>query len=103
MSPISEPVHLNNHHRDTLVQIFQHPVGHNIEWSAVVSLLEVVGSVDRRHDGKYEVHVGSDVEVFTRPKDKDVDVETVHRLRRMLSSEGYDAVAAGIEADGKEV
>ena len=51
MSSTSEPVHLNNHHRDTLAQIFQHPVSHNIEWRAVRSLLEVVGTVEESHDG----------------------------------------------------
>ena len=50
---MSDPVpeHLNNHHRDTLLQIFQHPASHNIEWPAVLSLLEAVGSVEQRHDG----------------------------------------------------
>ena len=38
-----EPVHLSNHHRNTLRQIFQHPVSHNIEWRAVVSLLDAAG------------------------------------------------------------
>ena len=51
MSSTSEPVHLNNHHRNTLRQIFQHPVSHNIEWHAVVSLLEAIGSVAEHHDG----------------------------------------------------
>ena len=37
MSSSAEPVHLNNHHRDTLLQIFQHPTSHNIQWQAVVS------------------------------------------------------------------
>jgi hypothetical protein len=45
MSSTPEPAHLSNHHRNTLRQIFQHPVSHNIEWQAVVSLLEAVGSV----------------------------------------------------------
>ena len=45
MSSTPEPAHLNNHHRNTLRQIFQHPVSHNIEWHAVVSLLEAIGSV----------------------------------------------------------
>ena len=45
MSATSEP-HLSNHHRNTLRQLFQHPVGHNIEWRSVVSLLEAVGSVE---------------------------------------------------------
>ena len=55
MSSTSEPVHLNNHHRNTLRQIFQHPVSHNIEWHAVVSLLEAIGSVVEHHDGMVAV------------------------------------------------
>jgi hypothetical protein len=51
MTSASEPAHLNNHHRNTLRQIFQHPVSHNIEWHAVVSLLEAIGSVAEHHDG----------------------------------------------------
>ncbi len=39
----SGPEHLNNHHRDTLLQIFQHPTSHNIEWHAVLSLLAQAG------------------------------------------------------------
>ena len=50
-------VHLNNHHRNTLRQLFQHPVSHNIEWHAVVSLLEAVGSVVEHHDGVVAVTV----------------------------------------------
>ncbi len=30
------PDHLNNHHHDTRLQIFQHPTSHNIEWPAVL-------------------------------------------------------------------
>jgi hypothetical protein len=40
--PTPKPEHLNNHHRTTLRQIFQHPVSYNIEWHAVMSLLEAV-------------------------------------------------------------
>src|SRR4249919_1022108 len=87
-----EPEHLNNHHRDTLLQIFQHPTSHNIEWHAVLSLLEAVGSVEQRHDGKYVVRVGDEQVVLVRPKHKDVDVQQVVDLRRMLISAGYDAV-----------
>jgi hypothetical protein len=50
--PQPESVHLNDHHRNTLSQIFRHPVGHNIEWRAVLSLLEEVGSVEQRHDAR---------------------------------------------------
>jgi hypothetical protein len=92
-----EPEHLSNHHRNTLRQIFQHPVSHNIEWHAVVSLLETVGSVTRNHDGKLAVTLGSETEYLDPPPDKDVDVQLVVDLRRMLSAAGYgpeDAAAA---------
>jgi hypothetical protein len=59
-----EPVHLSNHHRNTLRQIFQHPVSHNIEWRAVVSLLEAVGSVVNHPDGAVAVTVGSQSAFF---------------------------------------
>lgn len=52
MSSTSEPAHLSNHHRNTLRQLFQHPVSHNVDWRAVVSLLEAVGSIVEQHAGK---------------------------------------------------
>jgi hypothetical protein len=102
MSSNSEPVHLNNRHRDTLLQIFQHPTGHNIQWEAVVSLLEAVGTVDTRHDGKYLISVGGESEVITRPRGKDIEIESVLDLRRMLSAAGYGATVAQMQAKGKE-
>ncbi len=84
-----EHAHLNNHHRDTLEKISRHPVSHNIEWLDVLSLLEVVGSVDESHDGKYVVTIGAETETFERPKHKDVDTQVVVDLRRMLQSAGY--------------
>jgi len=52
MSSSSELPHLDNRHRNTLRQIFQHPTSHNIEWRAVTSLLEAIGTVAAHHDGK---------------------------------------------------
>ena len=49
MSSPSQPAHLSNHQRNTLRQIFQHPAGHNIEWRAVLSLLEAVGSAEEQY------------------------------------------------------
>lgn len=95
--------HLSKNHRDTLLQIFQHPTSHNIEWRAVVSLLEAVGSVEERRDGKLEITLGRETEVFTRPKGKDVDVQEIVDLRRMLTSAGLAEVAAESEAKGREV
>ena len=91
MSSTSEPAHLSNHHRNTLRQIFQHPVSHNIEWQAVVSLLRAIGSVEDHHDGTVAVTLGSVTEYFDRPADKDIDAQTVVDLRRVLDSAGYGA------------
>ena len=103
MSPTHDLEHLNDHHRNTLLQLFEHPASHNLEWHAVLSLLQAVGSVQQRHDGKYVVTVGSDTEVLTRPKHKDVDVQQVLDLRHMLTGAGYDEVVATLQAKGKEV
>jgi hypothetical protein len=93
MSATSEPEHLSNHHRNTLRQIFQHPVSHNIEWRAVLSLLDAVG-VDVAQSGtKVAVTVAGQTEFFDPPADKDIGVQTVLDLRRLLTSAGYGAAA----------
>ncbi|MGD0945486.1 MAG: hypothetical protein ABR972_14605 [Acidimicrobiales bacterium] len=102
MSSTAEPAHLNNNQRDTLLRIFQHPAGHNIEWQAVLSLLGAIGSVEERHDGKYLVHIGTEAEVLTRPAHEDVDIQQIVDLRRMLTGAGYRAVVEELEAEGKE-
>ena len=89
MTSPPQPEHLNNRHRDTLRQIFAHPMSHNVEWRAVLSLLEAVGTVTVRHDGKIVVTIGSAREVLDPPRGKDIDDQMVEDLRRMLSSAGY--------------
>jgi hypothetical protein len=81
--------HLSGRHRDTLAQIFAHPVSHNIEWHAVVSLLEAIGTVTRHHDHKVEVTVGDGQAFIDPPSGKDIDPQTVVDLRRMLAEAGY--------------
>ena len=80
---------LNSHHRDTLLQIFRHPAGHNIEWRTVISLLEAVASVSEEEDGKILVSLGDETETFDKPKHKDVTIQQVVDLRRMLANAGY--------------
>lgn len=89
MSSSPESVHLTNHQRNTLRQLFQHPVSHNIEWHAVVSLLQALGSVAEHHDGKVEVTIGSETEFFDPPAHKDIDTQAVVDLRRLLAQAGY--------------
>ena len=86
---MAETGHLNNHHRDTMRQIYEHPTSHNLEWRAVVSLLEAVGTVNVRHDGKVAVKLGPELEFLDPPAGKDVDTQMVIDLRRLLSAAGY--------------
>jgi hypothetical protein len=89
MSLTPAPVHLSGHHRDTVSHIFQHPAAHNIDWHAVVSLLEAVAEVEETRNGNLHVTLGSETEMFEPPRHKDIDVQQVVDLRRMLKNAGY--------------
>ena len=102
MSSTSGPEHLSGHHRDTLLQIFQQKTNHNVEWHDVVSLLEAVGSIEQQHDDMFVFRIGQETEVLRRPSDKDIDGQQLVDLRRILTSAGYDTVAADLEDRGKE-
>jgi hypothetical protein len=95
MSTGPELEHLNNKHRDTLRKIFDHPLSHNIEWNDVASLLEAIGTVTVRHDGKVVVTLGAETEVLEKPKGKDIDAQLVVDLRRMLTNAGYEPAPGG--------
>lgn len=92
-----EPRHLNNHHLDTLGALFAHPMSHNIRWVDVVSLAAAVGSVEEKHDGKFRIQIGAEVEVFDRPKVKDIDTQQIVDLRRMLHNAGFVPPKPGTE------
>jgi hypothetical protein len=96
----TQPEHLSNHHRNTLRQLFQHPVSHNIEWRAVLSpLLEAIGSVDENRDGMAAITLGSNTEFLDPPAHKDLDAQTIVDLRRMLSRAGYGPQATKGQED----
>jgi hypothetical protein len=101
MSSTPEPTHLSNHHRNTLRQLFQHPVSHNIEWHAVLSLLETLGSVVEHRDGKVAVTLGTDTQFFDPPIHKDIDTQQVVDLRRMLAGAGYGPEAEEGQPEGQ--
>ena len=88
---------LNNHHSDTLTAIFQHPVSHNIRWHDALSLMEAVGEVIEEHDGKFKVTIGDEIEVLSRPHDKNIGEQMVVDLRRMLKNAGFEPAAPGKE------
>jgi hypothetical protein len=103
MSPTSGPPHLSGHHRDTLLQIFEQKTNHNVEWHDVVSLLGAVGSVEQQHDDMFVFRIGDETQVLQRPGGKDIDGQQLVDLRRILTSAGYDTVAADLVGKGKEV
>jgi hypothetical protein len=90
MSSTHEPGRLDHRHQDTLRQVFRHPASHNIEWHAVLSLLEATGIVSARHDGKVAVTLGSERMVLEPPHGKSISIQMVGDLRRMLAEAGYD-------------
>jgi hypothetical protein len=81
--------HLSSHHRDTVERIFSHPPSHNMQWREVVSLLETIGSVAHEHNGKLKVTLGPETEVLPAPHGKDIDVQVVGDVRRMLKQAGF--------------
>ena len=87
-STTPDPPNLSGPHLDTLSQLFRHPTSHNIEWHDVLSLLEAVGSVEERNDGRYHVTIGPESLFIERPLHKDIDISTVGELRRVLRSAG---------------
>src|ERR1700751_3605088 len=103
MSSISGPGPLSSHHRDTLFQIFEQKTNYNVEWHDVVSLLEAVGTIEQQHDDMFVFRIGQETEVLRRPSGKDIDGQQLVDLRRILTTAGYDAVAAELEDEGKEV
>ncbi len=90
---------LSSEHRDTVERIFRHPASRNIEWRQVVSLLEQIGTVTHEHNGKLKVTVGPETEVFPAPHGKDVDVQMVVDLRRMLKQAGLSPDGSPAVAD----
>jgi len=80
---------LIGHHRETLEQIFGHPLSHNIEWHDVLSLLESIGTAVEERNGRIRVEVGSETETFDRPKEHGtIDAQQVVDLRHMLQRAG---------------
>ena len=86
---------LSNRHRETLERIFDRPSSGNVEWREVLALLEVVGEVVAEPNGRYRVTLGDETEVFDRPHGKDVDVQALVDLRRMLAKAGVEPPGDG--------
>jgi hypothetical protein len=91
--------HLSSRHRDTVERIFSQPPSSNIEWREVVSLLEAIGTVTHEHNGKLKVSLGPETEVLPAPHGKDVGVQIMVDLRRMLTQAGFAPDQSAAVAD----
>jgi len=91
--------HLSSRHRDTVEKVFSHPPNRNIEWHEVVSLLETIGTVTHEHNGKLKVALGPETEMLPAPHGKDVDVQVMVDLRRMLKQAGFAPEGSAVTPD----
>lgn len=84
---------LDGHHARVLDELLEHR-GRNLEWRDILSLMERLGAVVERHDGKYEFQIGTANIVLPKPHGKDVSVDELAELRRFLKQAGVGASTA---------
>jgi hypothetical protein len=95
----SIPPSLTGSHLRTYETIFQHPLSHNLEWRAVRSLFEKLGSVTEEPNGNLKVTRHGQVLVLHPPRTKDVaDADEIMTLRHFLER----SAAVPDAADGGE-
>jgi hypothetical protein len=90
--------HLSHHHRTTLREIFDRQGTATVEWRKVHNLLDAIGAIDEEHEDKVKITIGPETEVIPVPRRKELDVQTVVDLRRMLTEAGYGP-GEGVEDD----
>ncbi len=90
---MTEGKEVDGRHRSTVEKIFNHPIGHNIQWHDVLSLLQSVGTVIEEPSGRFRVTLGSETETFDAPRHHDIDEQQVIDLRRMLKSAGITSTS----------
>ena len=82
--------HLNHKQLDALKRVYAHPVAHNLTWHEVRTLLDAVGEVEEKHNGSWRITIAGQPEVFDPNHGKDLTVEQVIDLRRMLTAAGLE-------------
>ena len=85
--------HLNHKQLDALKRVYAHPVAHNLTWHEVRTLLDAVGEVEEKHNGSWRITIAGQPEVFDPNHGKDLTVEQVMDLRRMLTAAGLEPTA----------
>ena len=91
--------HLDGDQRDTLSRILQDPVGRNLDWRLVLSLLDAVAVVVQPRPREYHVTLGDETEVFRPPPGRFVHAQMIVDLRRVLRADGYGAEGDAVDND----
>jgi len=79
---------LKSHHLVTAEKILNHPTSHNIEWHDAAALIVEIGSITEEANGRFSVTIGDETQIFDRPRGKDLDVQQIVDLRKMLTATG---------------
>lgn len=79
---------LKSHHLVTAEKILTHPTSHNIEWHDAAALIVEIGTMSEGANHRFTVTIGDETEIFDRPRGKDLDVQQIVDLRRMLQASG---------------
>ena len=81
---------LNNRHRNTLSEIFKHPVPASIKWADIEALLEALGAeLSEGRGSRIRISLNGVRAVFHRPHPQPTtDKGAVKSMRRFLSEAG---------------
>ena len=84
-----EHAKLTGHHLVTAEKILSHPTSHNIEWHDAAALLAEIGAITEASNHRFTVTLGDEIQVFNRPRGKDLETQQIVDLRRMLRAAGF--------------
>jgi len=76
--------------RGTIEALYEHPLSHNLEWSAVVALFEKLGTVDHKSHNEIAFGLGSEHHRVHKPHGKDLTTTDVMAFRHMLTRAGWN-------------
>jgi hypothetical protein len=93
---------LHGAHLKTLEALFRHPTAHNLEWIDVIGLLEKIGSVQRKANAKFSVHLGGEHYLLRKAHTKDLTSTEVVDLRHFLQRAGWSPETPFQAAAGRD-
>lgn len=89
--------HIRRDHEELLGSLVDGKLPRNLSWSAVVDLIGQIGEVKPHGNDEFVFLVGSQREIFRRPKSHNLEVDEIARLRRFLRD--AEAQTRSVDAD----